>query len=145
LTDRYIDPSRKHFDAFKALPRAEPVHMLNLLQYRDFADYPEGHELAGQGLSGEAAYKLYGENSGPIFRRVGGEVLWRGRYETMVIGPDDKAWDLIFVARYPTAGAFLEMVTDPDYQRAVVHRTAALVTSRLMRCGELPIQNGTFA
>ena len=29
----------------------------------------------------------------------------RGKPEVMVIGPGHKRWDLIFVARYPTAGA----------------------------------------
>ena len=32
-----------------------------------------------------------------------------------------------------TAHAFLAMVSDPDYQRAVVHRQAAVETSRLIR------------
>jgi hypothetical protein len=54
----------------------------------------------------------------------------------MVIGPKDKHWDLIFVARYPTAGAFLEMVTDPVYRSAVKHRQAAVLDSRLIRIAE---------
>ena len=43
-------------------------------------------------------------------------------------------WDHVFVARYPSAHAFLAMVTDPDYRAAVVHRQAAVRTSRLIRC-----------
>ena len=31
----------------------------------------------------------------------------------------------LFIAFYPHAGAFLEMVTDPVYRQAVVHRQAA--------------------
>ena len=52
----------------------------------------------------------------------------------MLIGPDDEVWDQVFIARYPTAHAFLQMVTDPDYQIAVVHRQAGVRTSRLIRC-----------
>ena len=52
----------------------------------------------------------------------------------MLIGPSDEAWDDVFIARYPTAHAFLEMVTDPVYRQAVTHRQAAVVTSRLIRC-----------
>ena len=70
----HIDPTRAAFDAFKALPRDEPIWMLNLVRYRDVADYPAGHALHGQGLSGAEAYKRYGETSGPIFARVGGEM-----------------------------------------------------------------------
>ncbi len=129
----FIDPSPVHWKAFKDLPRDEPIHMLNLLRFRDEAEYPEGHEHHGNGWSGRRAYEEYGKTSGPIFRRVGGTIAWRGAFQTMVTGPDDKHWDDGFVAEYPGASAFLEMVMDADYQLAVVNRTAALVDSRLIR------------
>jgi uncharacterized protein (DUF1330 family) len=129
----FIDPSRSNFEAFKALPRDEPIHMLNLLRYRDQAAYPEGHEHEGKGWSGRRAYEEYGATSGPVFRRVGGVLVWRGAFQTMVTGPDDERWDDGFVAHYPSAAAFLEMIKDPDYQRAVTNRTAALSDSRLVR------------
>lgn len=127
----YIDPERDQFDAFKDLPRDQPVLMLNFLRFRDKAAYPDGSEATGA-----EAYAAYGRDSGPIFRRVGGEIVWRAKPELMVIGPSDKQWDLVFVARYPTAAAFLEMVTDPDYQKAVKHRQAAVADSRLIRMSE---------
>ena len=133
MTDTYIDPSRANFEAFKALPRDEPIHMLNLLQYRDEAYYPAGHDHARNGWTGRRAYEEYGKTSGPIFRRVGGTMVWRGAFQTMVTGPDAKRWHDGFIAHYPNAGAFFEMIKDPEYQQAVVNRTAALVDSRLMR------------
>ena len=51
-----------------------------------------------------------------------------------MIGPASEVWDAIFIAQYPNANAFLEMVTDAEYQKAVVHRQAAVETSRLIRC-----------
>ncbi|MEH6722386.1 MAG: DUF1330 domain-containing protein [Qipengyuania sp.] len=133
MADSYIDPSPANFQAFKDLPRDEPIHMLNLLEYREQAEYPEGHEHAGKGWSGRRAYEEYGKTSGPIFRRVGGTMVWRGSFQTMVTGPDAKRWHDGFVAQYPNSGAFFEMIKDPEYQQAVVNRTAALVDSRLMR------------
>ena len=127
----YIDPERDQFDSFKALPRDQPIMMLNFLRFSDKAVYEDGREATGS-----EAYAAYGRESGPIFRRVGGEIIWRGKQELMVIGPKDKHWDLIFVARYPTAGAFLEMVTDPVYRSAVKHRQAAVLDSRLIRVAE---------
>ena len=124
----YVDPEREQFEAFKALPRDVPVMMLNLLRFRDKAAYEDGRDATGA-----EAYAAYGRESAPIFKRVGGEIIWRGKPEVMLIGPQDKQWDMIFVARYPTAGAFLEMVTDPDYQAAVRHRQAAVLDSRLIR------------
>ena len=70
MTETYIDPSTANFEAFKNLPRDEPIHMLNLLLYRETAEYPEGHEHHGNGWSGRRAYQEYGKTSGPIFRRV---------------------------------------------------------------------------
>lgn len=135
--DQFVDPSREGFDAFKALPRDTPINMLNLLRFREHANYPHDHPSAGTGLSGAAAYVAYGKASTPVFARVGGSILWRGRMEAMVIGPADKHWDLAFIAAYPSASAFLEMVGDPEYQRAVVHRQAAVATSRLIRFAPL--------
>ncbi|HSJ78682.1 MAG TPA: DUF1330 domain-containing protein [Erythrobacter sp.] len=131
--ETYIDPSAANFQAFKDLPRDQPINMLNLLLYRDLAEYPEGHEHAGKGWSGRRAYQEYGKTSGPIFQRVGGSILWRGRFETMVTGPDGERWHDGFIAQYPNAGAFFEMIKDAEYQQAVVNRTAALVDSRLAR------------
>lgn len=129
----FIDPSPANFQAFKDLPRDTPINMLNLLRYRDLAEYPADHEHAGQGWSGRRAYEEYGRTSGPIFRKLGGTIIWRGAFETMVTGPDGERWDDGFIARYPNAAAFLAMIKDPDYQRAVIHRTAALSDSRLVR------------
>jgi uncharacterized protein (DUF1330 family) len=131
--DRYVDPSRAHFEAFKALDRDEPIAMLNLIRFLEKAAYPEGHDLAGKGLSGAEAYGLYGKESGPVFQRVGGTLLWSGEPQCMVIGPEDERWDAAFVAHYPAAHAFFEMIANPDYQKAVVHRQAAVETSRLIR------------
>ena len=134
--DNYIDPSPELFAAFKALDRETPILMLNLLHFRDEAAYPADHPLAGQNLTGAQAYANYGRESGPVFSRVGGDIVWRGKFETMVIGPTDKHWDTAFIARYPNAHAFLEMISDPAYKIAVVHRQAAVLTSRLIRFGE---------
>ncbi len=134
MTDEsYIDPSRTNFEAFKALDRDQPVAMLNLVRFRERATYPDDHEQAGKGLTGADAYALYGQDSGPVFERVGGTVIWSGEPQSILIGPEDEHWDTAFVALYPTAGAFLEMVTDPVYQQAVKHRQAAVETSRLIR------------
>jgi uncharacterized protein (DUF1330 family) len=140
----FVDPARENFDAFKALPRDTPIHMLNLVRFRDRSDYPDGHPLAGKGLTGAQAYAEYGRTSGPVFARVGGTVVWRGRMEAMVIGPVDEKWDAAFIARYPDAAAFLQMVTDPEYKIAVVNRQAAVLTSRLIRFSPQDGDSGAF-
>ncbi|MDE4175466.1 DUF1330 domain-containing protein [Phaeobacter sp. PT47_59] len=136
----YIDPERAQFEAFKALDRDQPIEMLNLVKFRDQAAYPADHALAEAGLSAAEAYANYGRETGPIIARLGASIIWRGNWQTTLIGPADETWDEMFIARYPTAHAFLEMVTDPDYRKAVVHRQAAVATSRLIRTS--PAQGG---
>jgi uncharacterized protein (DUF1330 family) len=124
----YIDPTRETFGAFRRLPEEGPVHMLNLVRLREQAAYPDG-----RAATGADAYAAYGRESGPIFRRVGGRIAWSGDFRLMLIGPQEEHWDRCFIADYPSAAAFVEMVKDPDYQKAVVHRQAAVADSRLIR------------
>lgn len=145
MTDQHIDPERAQFDMFKDLPRDTPIHMLNLVRFREVAAYSAGHPQAAENLTGADAYRHYAQESGPVFQRVGGSLVWRGRMDAMLIGPADEHWDAIFVAAYPGSAAFMEMVTDPVYRQAVVHRQAAVATSRLIRCdpGTAYSQGGT--
>ena len=130
----HVDPTRIQFDLFKGLDRDHPIEMLNQVRLRDIAVYPEGHALLDPNVSAEEAYRHYGADALPILQRIGASILWRGAFEATVIGPAGEAWDHAFIARYPTAHAFLDMISDPDYAKAVVHRQAAVRTSRLIRC-----------
>ena len=129
----HVDPSRERFGAFRGLPEEGPIHMLNLVRLRQHAAYPDG-----RGASGADTYRAYGRDSGPIFQRVGGRIAWSGDFRLMLIGPEEERWDLCFIAEYPSAAAFVEMVKDPDYQKAVVHRQAAVEDSRLIRLTPRP-------
>ena len=128
-----VDPTREQFDAFKALPRDEPIQMLNLVRLHEVAKYPEGHPDHGKGLSGLDAYRAYGRQTSELLARLGGRQVWAGRPQGVVTGPVDERWDLAFIAEYPNAGAFLAMVTDPGYREIVKHRQAAVEDSRLIR------------
>lgn len=136
-----VDPSPEQFAAFKQLPRDQPIHMLNLIRCHQQAQYASDHPNAGAGLTGRDAYAEYGRSSSAVFNRVGGRIIWSGRPETVVIGEEGECWDIAFIAEYPTASAFLEMVTDPDYREHVRHRQAAVADSKLIRMS--PTTSGT--
>lgn len=137
-----VDPTREQWNAFKALPRDRPIGMLNLIRLRAEAAYPEGHPHHGQGLSGLDAYRAYGRDTRELFRSLGGQIVWSGRPEVVVTGPPDERWDIAFIARYPSAAAFLSMVVHPDYRKWVIHRQAAVLDSRLVRMEPLPPGEG---
>jgi uncharacterized protein (DUF1330 family) len=128
-----IDPTRPQFDAFKALPRDKPIQMLNLIRLRPLAAYPADHPSHGKGMTGLEAYRAYGRTSAAVFARVGGRQIWAGKPEVVLTGPTGERWDLAFIAEYPGGGAFLAMITDPEYREHVRHRTAGVEDSRLIR------------
>ena len=128
MTD-FVDPTRERFGQFRSMDRDGPIHMLNLVRLREKAAYPDGREATGA-----EAYEAYGRESGPVFRSLGGRIVWSGSFELMLIGPQQgETWDICFVAEYPSVQAFVSMIKNPDYQKAVVHRQAAVADSRLIR------------
>lgn len=135
----HIGFDKESFEAFKGIERAGPIHMLNLVRLRDQAEYPDG-----RAATGAEAYAAYGRESQPVLERLGGRIVWRGRMEHMLIGPQDEAWDLCFIAEYPSGQAFVEMIYDPDYRKAMMHRQAGCVDSRLIRM-EPQEAGGNFA
>ena len=124
----YVDPDRVRYGQFKDLPREGKIHMLNLVCLKETATYEDGTMVTGA-----EAYAAYSRESGPIFQRLGGRIAWSGKFEFTLIGPADERWDLCFIAEYPSADAFIDMLRDPDYRKAVRHRQAAVKTSRLIR------------
>jgi len=137
MSESHIDPDREAWEIFRSLPRDRPIHMLNLVRLRPRAEYPEDHPDHGKELTGLDAYRAYGRTTADIFKRVGGRQVWAGRPEVMVTGPQSEAWDIAFIAEYPTSAAFLEMVRDPEYRELVKHRTAGVADSRLLRLGPI--------
>ncbi|ADM10679.1 hypothetical protein PB2503_13209 [Parvularcula bermudensis HTCC2503] len=123
----FIDPTREQFSALAKGTFPGPVHMLNLIKYRQKAAYEDGREATGA-----EAYAAYGRASAPIFHKAGGSIIWRGVPLAGVIGPADEKWDLGFIAAYPSKDHFLAMVKDEAYQAIVFHRQAAVETSRLV-------------
>ncbi len=133
----YTSFTREGFGEFRANDRPGPIHMLNLVRLRDKAVYEDGREA-----SGAVAYATYGRLSEPVLARLGGRIVWRGAMEQMLIGPQDKTWDLCFIAEYPQPEAFAEMLKDPEYREAMAHRQAAVLDSRLIRMAPLPVGEG---
>lgn len=114
-----------------ALPVGQPVTMLNLLRFRDEAQYAAGEDDAP--CSGrEAYYARYAPVATPMVVARGGKVIWAGRVAGHTVCPDDERWDDVLIVQYPDAATIAAMFNDPAYQAIVKHRTAALEDSRLM-------------
>jgi hypothetical protein len=133
MMNGFVNPSRENWQRFKDLPRDTPIHMLNLIKFRELAEYPEGHPNHGKGLTGLEAYAIYREGFQRVVANDGAAMIWEAPLECVVTGPEGE-WDEAFVMGYPNSTVFLAMVKNEEYVRDVVpHRTAAVADSRLIR------------
>jgi uncharacterized protein (DUF1330 family) len=96
-----------------------PVVMVNLVRFRKRAADGNG--------TGWDAYLRYSEAAMPLIKARGGTVLWAGKAEGVAYGNGGaNRWDYVVLVRYPSRGAFLDMMTSPDYAKANVHRENAV-------------------
>ena len=115
----------------------EPIVMVNLLRFRDQAEYPM--DSATEPYTGLEAFGRYVADSSRVREESGAKLLWRGRIEQSPIAPGENVWDVAALVQYPNADAYLTMRATPEYQAARPHRQAALLDSRLMMSVEIPI------
>lgn len=134
----HIHPTREAGAAFFGAPPEGPVVMLNLLRFRDVADYTKSPELApSSSISGEEAYRRYAAHAIPLLQAAGSEVLFQGKGRPFLIGPSEERWDMVLLVRHRSAQSFLAFATNEAYLAGEGHRTAALADSRL-----LPVTEG---
>lgn len=114
-------------------PPSGPVVMLNLLRFREVADYTGHADLAPpEPVSGRKAYGLYSERTMPLLEQAGASVELLAQASVGLIGPPDERWDTALLVRYPSVQAFREMTGSAEYLAGYGHRAAALADSRLI-------------
>jgi len=129
----HIQPTRQAGAAFFGAPPQGPVVMLNLLRFREVADYAKSPELApSTPISGEEAYRRDAAHTLPLLREAGSEVLFQGTSRSYLIGPSDERWDMVLLVRCRSAQDFLAFASSDAYLAGAGHRTAALADSRLL-------------
>ena len=103
-----------------------PVVMVNLLKFRDRAEYASDHPDAAAGLTGREAYNRYGALVVNILPDFGGRVLWSGDVTFLALGQVEELWDEVVLVEYPNRAALVAMTSSEAWQDASVHRTAGL-------------------
>lgn len=100
-----------------------PIYMVNLLKFKDKAEYEDGRETD---LTGRQAYQLYGAEVSQIIQDYGGSVFFAADVTFLSLGQVEELWDEVAIAMYPTRGDLLAMSSSEEWQAAAVHRTAGL-------------------
>ena len=110
-------------------PTFGPIAMVNLLKFRDTAQYQDGRADA---ISGREAYMRYIAQMGPIVEAAGGRFLFSGDVKQLVIGEVEELWDAVGIAEYPSRLEFHRIATSPEVQAIGIHREAGLAGQLLI-------------
>ena len=97
-----------------------PVWMVNLMRYRETAQYADGRETTLTGREADDEYMPHG----PL-AAVGAELVFAADVEDQLLG-DEPSWDRLAVVRYPTRAAFIAMQQREDFQKAHEHKEAGM-------------------
>lgn len=118
-----LTPTREQIKSLKSHTDDKPVVMINLLKFKTVTD---------SGESGRDTYNRYLTAISPMLRSVGGRLLWMGAVDQVFIGKSQDEWDMAMLVEYPSRRAFIQMISDPAYNQAHIHREEALADSALL-------------
>lgn len=135
----HLEPTQQSAIALLTKGIVGPVVMLNLLRFREVADYAQNPELMPEEpISGAKAFDLYVEGTMPHLLESGGELLFMGAGDRFFIGPEEEQWDRAMLVRQASVESFIAFASNEAYLTAAVgHRTAALEDSRLLPLTQL--------
>jgi uncharacterized protein (DUF1330 family) len=133
MSKTYLDPTQESGRDFYLNEMSGNIVMLNLLRFREVADYSASPELApDEPISGSKAYEHYMKHTVPFLQASGGEVLFMGKGSSFLIGPTEEKWDAVMLVKQQSKDSFMAFAQNEGYLKGIGHRTAALADSRLM-------------
>jgi hypothetical protein len=97
-----------------------PVWMVNLMKYREVAEYADGRESS---ISGQEADDLYSPLDS--LAAVGARPVFFGNVDQQLLG-DGTVWDRVGVVKYPTRKSFIDMQALPGFQESHQHKDAGM-------------------
>ena len=119
-----LKPNQDQMEGFLEGDIETPIAMLNLLKFKEKAEYEDGRET---NLTGKEAYSIYGNEVQEHLAKVGAETIFAGAVNRVLLGEVEDLWDTAVIARYPSRKAMLEMIMDSEYQESEKHRSAGLL------------------
>ena len=119
-----VIPNQTQMNEFLEGDIDSPISMVNLLKFKEKAEYEDGRDTE---MSGKEAYKIYATEVQEQLRKVGAEMVFGGAISRLMLGEVEDLWDSVAIARYPSRKAMLEMMMSSDYQESEKHRSAGLL------------------
>ena len=110
-----------------------PIWMVNLMKYREKADYADGRAAD---ISGKEADDLYAP-LGPL-KAIGAKPVFLADVDTQFLN-DSPKWDRVGIVKYPSRRAFLEMQNRPDFKELHHHKEAGMAETIVCGCLPMPV------
>ena len=118
-----VYPTKEQIKGFMEPASEEPICMVNLLKFKEKAEYEDGRDTD---LTGREAYALYEEGVKKLLQEIGGGIGFEGDVERLALGEVEELWDVVALAVWPSRGAMFKVMQSPDMQAISVHRSAGL-------------------
>jgi uncharacterized protein (DUF1330 family) len=134
-----LEPTEEQMKTLLDGEQKGPFHFVNLLKFKPLASYPSDHPLAGENVSGADAYRTYGAVAHEHVTKRGGRLITLNAVKQQLIGASQD-WHQVAIMEYQNVAAFIDMISDPEYQKSLVHRNAGLETTEVFVTR--PIING---
>ncbi len=121
-----VAASQKQIAELMEYPKNTPIVMTNIIKFKTITD--NGNE------TGQEAYMRYFKNVQPFIERAEAKLIWKGSVASTVIGDSQDQPDMILIVEYPSVNHFLQMATNPEYQKVAIDRSIALEYGGLIAC-----------
>ena len=133
MSESYLDATQESAIELFSRKLSGEIVMLNLLRFREVADYAGHPELRPVNpLTGREAFQKYIDHTLPFLRESGGDISFLGEGGRFFIGPQDERWDLVMLIRQDSLDSFMKFASNEAYLVGLGHRSAAIEDSRLL-------------
>lgn len=122
----YGEVNQAQYQKLLENPTYGPFYMVNLVNYRELAQYADGRETD---LTGREANALYSPLE--FLEAIGAKIVFQAEVKDTVEGIDEN-WEEVTIVEYPCPIAFMAMSVHPEFQSRSVHKDAALESSIVM-------------
>ena len=129
-----VFPGTEQVTAFFGGPENGPFVMVNLLKFKETAEYADGSDAD---LSGAKAYARYGKGIQACLAAVDGKQIYAGPVTGLMIGEVEELWDMVALVEYPSLAALQKMMSSPEYRAIEVHRKAGLAGQLNIRTSQI--------
>ena len=123
---RFGEPNMEQVMRMLQEPTQGPFYMVNLIRYRDQADYADGRQT---NLTGREANNLYSPVE--FLRAIGAQPVFVSDVKGNISG-EDSVWDEVAIVEYPCPLAIFAMSAHPEFRERSVHKDAGLEASIVM-------------